>query len=361
MDPLGRRLSSRARWIVALASMAAVGLFLTVIFLSSRPDYAMAPAPTESSRPTSGSVAEEPVTTSAPETAETRPPTPSVEPGVPSYTTRPVPPSSSAVQAPSSPPVTSAPPSSTGVPSAPALSTFVRECIHRPGGTPGDLSSWRMGQVNYPMTIELEVSKSAVYVAAVDVRDQPAPAAEVIPASSAVGTRIAVRCVLNARLSGDEVLTVDPDDWTTRQFNPVGILNWSWRVTADDTGDHDLVLALQPAVIAEDTGEVIAIGDKSRETSTFTTRVRVNGSVPQQLGSWWKQNWPAISLVGGGAGGVILASILWGRKSLVGIRDLLKAWRGFKAPELDPPVVSEKDEGDNKKRKGRKGKIIKKN
>ncbi|MEV4051174.1 hypothetical protein AB0J55_08280 [Amycolatopsis sp. NPDC049688] len=279
-------------------------LFLITIFWSSPRGYEGAPPTVGSPRPTS----EEP--TASLDTRDPITPPRSPDPGVPQ-----------------SPP-----------PADPALATFVKECIHKPGGAPGDASAWRTGQVDYPKTLELKVGTSGVYVAAVDVRDQPAPPTEVIPAPSAVGTRIAVRCVLNARLSGDGTLTVDPDDWTARQFNPVGVLNWSWRVTADETGDHDLVLALQPAVIAEDSGEVIAIGDKSRETSTFITKVSVSGSVPQQLGTWWKQNWPAISLVGGGIAGVILASILWGRKVVVGIRDLLKA----RAPDTGQPCREEK-------------------
>ncbi|MEQ0559705.1 hypothetical protein ABJI51_11525 [Amycolatopsis sp. NEAU-NG30] len=205
-------------------------------------------------------------------------------------------------------------------PATSAIARFIDDCVH---GPPGD-APWRLGQIDYPETLPLELGVSAVYVAAVDIRDVPLPPAKVVPGPSPTGTQIAVQCVLSARVVGDDAVTVEPAEWTARQFNPVGVANWSWRVTAREPGNHQLQLELEPAVVTGPAGRLLAVG--SLDTSTFVTQVDVHASTPKQVEHWWKDNWPAITLVAGAAAGAVLAAVKWGSK-------LAGALRGFKTPQ----------------------------
>ncbi|MEV6641089.1 hypothetical protein [Amycolatopsis sp. NPDC051371] len=199
--------------------------------------------------------------------------------------------------------------------------------------------------------MSLELGVSSVYLAAVDINNAPLPASEIIPAPDATSTRIAVQCVLSARLVGDDTVDVTPEEWDARRFNPAGILNWAWRVTGKEPGNYQLQLELRPAVVTANTGDIIAIADPSQQTTTFVTQAEVRGSWPQNLGHWWNDNWPAIVLVIGGVAGAVIAGIKWGSKVIIASHSFRAAWRGNQ-----PQDKTEQDEAEQSDRPATKRK-----
>ncbi|MFB9297653.1 hypothetical protein [Kibdelosporangium philippinense] len=187
------------------------------------------------------------------------------------------------------------------------------------------VEKWKLGQVVYPKTFAMELGVSAVYVAAVDIRDIPAPPSQLVSAPEVRSEAIAVKCVLSARIVVDPSMQVDNPNWVSRQFNPVGSLNWSWHVSATQPGSRELRLELQPAVV-DRSGLQLATGS-AWETSTFVTKVEVNASAPQRFGQWWSDNWPVLLLVAGGIGAAVLGFVKWTGRLGKEVRSARKSWR----------------------------------
>nr|WP_157529326.1 hypothetical protein [Kibdelosporangium sp. MJ126-NF4]CEL22873.1 hypothetical protein [Kibdelosporangium sp. MJ126-NF4]CTQ90013.1 hypothetical protein [Kibdelosporangium sp. MJ126-NF4] len=252
-----------------------------------------------------------------------RPPASQLQPGTSTVTISeaPVTPPRTSTAAPpvptSPPPVTSPPRSENPVADPPTLAEFVANCER-------DSTQWKRGQVDYPARLDVELGVTAVYVAAVDIRDTPVPPSQLVSAPDVKGEAIDVQCVLSARIVPDPSITVDDPGWITRRFNPVGALNWSWRVTAAEAGSRQLQLQLQPAVIVD--GNPLP-GGRPMDTSTFVTRVEVRSSVPQRFGQWWSANWPVLLLVAGGIGAAVLGFVKWGGRLGKAWQSARKAWR----------------------------------
>ena len=212
-------------------------------------------------------------------------------------------------------------------PTAADLEAFLADCER-------GVRDWRAAQVDYPTELVVEVGETVPYVAAVDARDTPAAPGRAIPGPSATGEAAFVRCEVAARLTpvGD-ALTVDADDWVLRRFTPVGLIRWTWAVTAAEGGDHDLQLELQPAVRAED-GSVL-ISDTSMDVSSFLTRARVSEDPIDRVGNWWTDHWGTLALVGAGIGAAVLGLIRYGGELAGTSRRTAAAWRGRSPPDRD--------------------------
>lgn len=184
--------------------------------------------------------------------------------------------------------------------------------------------TWRAGQVDYPRSLPVSMGGSASYVAAVDVRDEPLPAEEVIPGADPFGEPVAVKCVLAARLTtvGDS-LEVDEQEWIFRSFTPTGVVNWSWSVTARAPGDHDLRLEIEPAVALDDLHRF----GSSPNTTTFVTRVSVDATWLQRAGEWWKGNWDVVALIAAAVGAALVGVVKWGGELGTTFREALAKWR----------------------------------
>ena len=192
---------------------------------------------------------------------------------------------------------------------------------------------WRSAQFTYPETLRLVAGTPSAYLATVDVRDIPLPAEQLVPGTDSQSASIAVRCVVSARIVADQSIVVDPPEWTPRHLNAAGIMNWSWSITANTTGHHDLRLELQPAVAASSDSEVVFAGGSPEQTLTFLTNAAVGDPPssprpqPRTVWQWVGDNWPAITTVIGGVAVAVLASVKWLSDLGPALRQLRKAWR----------------------------------
>ncbi len=219
---------------------------------------------------------------------------------------------------------------------SPALNEFIGDCRN-------GVDAWKAAQVDYPKTVALEKGVPGIYVAAIDVRDVPLPPAQVIPGRDPQSAAIAVQCLLSARLVGDGSMTVDPPEWVAREFNPAGILNWSWSVTAGAPGSRSLRLELQPAIVTGKAGLIAIPGGASQQTLTYVTVADVSAppAPPAEPRGFWQgvaDSWKVISAVGAGAAAAVLGAVVWLRKLGVEVHGLRKAWQPPKpAADEDPP------------------------
>ncbi|MGW4522628.1 hypothetical protein [Amycolatopsis sp. NPDC004378] len=220
------------------------------------------------------------------------------------------------------------------------LQEFVEECRL-------SAEHWRIAQIDYPQKLDLEKSVPGVYLAAVDVRDHPLPPEQVIPGLDLMGSSLDVKCVLSARLVGDDSMSVDPPAWTSRSFNPAGLLNWSWSVTGNTAGSRRLRLELQPAVVGAESASGATAGDGAAQTLTYLSVVEVSepslsatAAEPASPGpaasagsgaaaSGWDvgETGKKIIWLAGGLGVVVLAVLGWLAKVGRGVRGVRKAWR----------------------------------
>lgn len=232
----------------------------------------------------------EPATSSAVPT--TRPPQPA-DSGPPIVGG--APPGMTESAAPSVPPRTQGPaptssPTQTGG-SAPGqtsdFATFQQDCEK-------GVAAWRIGQVDYPRSLSIQVRQAADYNAAVDLRDNPLPPDQVIDSGDPASEPVAVRCLLAARLVpvGEyiKVNGASAVEWAPRQFTPSGVMEWRWSVTAEKPVDQQLRLVLVPAVLVEGTTYVSG----SDSEASLLTRVMVEATLIDRISYWFETQWPLL-------------------------------------------------------------------
>ncbi len=180
------------------------------------------------------------------------------------------------------------------------------------------LSDWREGRVTYPKQLTIPLGESVNYEAAVDIRDNPLPADQVIDAEGgSTGTaQIFVRCRLAARLTPlSDSLEVSVDSeaegngWITQEFTPSGVVEWSWSVTANEPTDATLRLDLRPSLQVNELPSY-----SSANQVSFTTDITVEASFLQRTWFWIQTQWPLVLGVVTPIGAAILALLGWARK-----------------------------------------------
>jgi hypothetical protein len=233
------------------------------------------------------------------------------------------------------------------------LAAFVRECEQR-----ADPATWRLGQVDYPRTMSLEVGREDTYSVAVDVRATPAPPDDVIDAADPTSEPVQVQCVLSARLIpvGDHI-AVSADDqhnvidgWSYQRFTPAGIVEWAWTVTADAPAPGRLRLVLRPAVVVSEVMTARVVSEQPYET-----RVEVEASVLAEAAYWFETEFPFLKALAITLGGALLGALAW----FGGVRTKWRELRARPAAEpagrpRAPPSPQRRTQG-KKGRKGRKG------
>ncbi|WP_410593222.1 hypothetical protein [Amycolatopsis sp. lyj-23] len=190
------------------------------------------------------------------------------------------------------------------------------------------VNDWRAAQVDYAGTLDLVKDVPGVYVAAIDVNNLPLPPDKVIPGSDPRTAPIGVQCVISARVIGDESMTVSPLEWAPRAFNPAGVMNWSWQVTARAPGSRRLQLQLQPAVATDGAAPRIIIGGAPLQTLTYVTQVVVAEPPPPErgFGEVISDNWAAFSAAVAAIGAAVLSLVRWGGRLGTELRRLSTAW-----------------------------------
>lgn len=200
---------------------------------------------------------------------------------------------------------------------APAIGNAEKACSEGAQG-------WRTGEAKYPPTMIIKINGSASYNFAVGIEGGQLVPDQVLPPGTYSNTPVDVKCVLAANLqSGDDGLAVAGGDWQVRQFTPTGVVQWTWSVTANKPGSHDLRVQLQPAVVLNANQYGVPVGGGT-EISTFVTKVDVNTPFPQSFYLWWGANWPNIVTISSAIG-----------VTLLGLRTFYK--------KLRAPDVKEKD------------------
>ena len=201
-------------------------------------------------------------------------------------------------------------PSQTVSPSEPgSFLTFQRDCERGAG-------RWRPGQVDYPDRLSVQLGRGTTYNAAVDVRDEPLPADDVVenPGSS-TSELVAVQCVLGARLVAvDEGIEVAPSpegEWSYREFTPSGVVEWAWSVTAATPQEHQLRLDLRPAVRMAGLPSVF-----DTQVSSFTTEVDVGATRLEGASFWFSTQWPLLVGICAVLAAAVLAVAAFGRRLL---------------------------------------------
>jgi hypothetical protein len=197
---------------------------------------------------------------------------------------------------------------------------------------------WMAGQLSYPKDVRLDVGETKSYVAVVDIRENPAPSDEVLPVQGGESTPVAVQCALAARLSpqGDG-LRVDEPDWVLRTPTPAGVVNWSWSVTGLKPKGHDLKLELQPAV--KIANGLLMVRNTEPMVSSYVTTVNVEGTVIEDFGQWWNENWPILAAIAGATAAGVLALVKWGGDLGQSLIEALGKWRA--APGESPSLEKE--------------------
>ncbi|WIX86198.1 hypothetical protein [Amycolatopsis sp. DG1A-15b] len=228
-----------------------------------------------------------------------------------------------------------------------ALSDFAAACEE-------GVNNWKAAQVDYPGTLDLVKDVPGVYVAAVDVNDVPLPPDKVISGTEPRTAPIGVQCVISARIVGDESMTVNPPEWAPRAFNPAGVLNWSWQVTARAAGSRGLQLQLQPAVATGGANPTVILGGAQLQTLTYVTRVVVSEPPQPERGflETFSDHWAVFSAAIAAIGATVLSLVKWGGQLGSEFRRLWTAW-GRKEPAETSPTTPEpaKKKGKNPKKK----------
>ncbi|WP_370965331.1 hypothetical protein [Amycolatopsis sp. cg9] len=212
------------------------------------------------------------------------------------------------------------------------LSKFVAECEQ-------GVSNWKSAQVDYPATVALEKRVAGVYVAAVDVGDQPLPPDKVIPGTDPTSAQIGVQCLLSARLVGDDTTHVYPPEWVPSLFNPAGVLNWSWTVTGTASGNRQLRLQLQPAVAESGNRPYVVAGGSPQRTLTYVSQLDVHEPA-QTFFEAVAENWGIVSAVLVAVGAAVVGVVKWGGDLGDELRRFRASWRHGKSDAIEPQTTS---------------------
>lgn len=199
-------------------------------------------------------------------------------------------------------------------PGGSAVQRFLEQCER-------GVAQWSdQGQVDFPEVLRLELNRAGRYAAAVDVRDRPAPAGELVPGGKS--DEIRVKCIVGARLVSldeDIVRITVPDTagdggWVYREFTPTGLLQWSWSVTATRPHDSEVTLELRPSIRRDGDGTIVA---NAEETTQQRTRVEVSAGMLQRTGSWVDENQGYVALLAVALG----SALVWVLRSIADVRE----------------------------------------
>jgi hypothetical protein len=206
--------------------------------------------------------------------------------------------------------------------------------------------------LQYPESIKISLNKTEIYGAAIGITGSPPDPGEAVPSGTPTQTGISIQCFVTAELlaPSDGSLRVDEIGNTDRSFAPDGKVDWSWPVTALQSGHHDLRLVLRAAV---QNGPDNLRGDPTTQTVTRITDVDVDSTFMQDVQYWWETNWKTIVAILGAIGGGILAFIVWAG-SLAEALAKLKATLKPSFARGDKPVVRSSEHGQEKPGKSSK-------
>ena len=191
---------------------------------------------------------------------------------------------------------------------SPSVKEFQHDCE-------AGINQWRTAQLNYPQQLTTTVNGSATYNAAVDIRDFPLPADEVIEVTElSSSVHIEVKCTIGAQLRPvGEHITIDGEQsgqWLSQDFTPLGIVEWSWSVTTSKPVNQELILSVRPAIAASG-GSVDGTFYADNNVASFTTQVTVNATLLERISYWFETQWLLLVGVAAALGGAILTLKKW--------------------------------------------------
>jgi hypothetical protein len=198
------------------------------------------------------------------------------------------------------------------------LSAFADECQESLQGV-----TRRPGQLDYPATMTVSLGKAAVYNAAIDVRDAPAPPEKMIDAEDPAAESVLVKCGVSAKLAavdgGIEVAAstdeTSVDGWYYRSFGPTGVVEWSWAVTARTPDDHTLQLTVRPSLSVS--GQVAYSGQ-----TDVTTKVTTTATWIEKLANWFDTQFSLLKAIGVALGAAIIGFLVFSQQVRDRIRGL---------------------------------------
>jgi hypothetical protein len=178
--------------------------------------------------------------------------------------------------------------------------------------------------LTYPKSLDIDVNDSQAYVAVLDLSGEGSP--ELIPNGAPTGTAIAVQCEVTAQLivPPDGSLRITDSGDNSRKLAPTGRAQWSWSVTALKPGNHDLQLAIQPALVVDRT---VYQSDPSTQRLTFVTDVNGHASFWQSVGFWASDNWPPILAVATAVGAATVGLVKWAGSMGEALGNAKQGWR----------------------------------
>jgi len=217
--------------------------------------------------------------------------------------------------------------------------------------------------------LDVPIGDSVEYMVVADAASQPAPATAVIPGKDVRSDSATVQCTLGARLTSvDKSVGVYSDssqgDWTVQQFNPGGKLYWSWTISSQHAGDHQLRLELRPvaAVVQPalngNAGDVytgtatstfqqistVHVLPLAQPTAVATTATSSPAPVPaekpkgdfiQRLADWIQEHKGPLAVIGAFIVAVVIATLTAIREVRKKFREVFRK-RGRRSPGAKP-------------------------
>jgi hypothetical protein len=228
---------------------------------------------------------------------------------------------------------------------------------------------WRDVKIDWPQALDVPIGDSVEYMVVADAASQPAPATAVIPGKDVRSDSATVQCTLGARLTSvDKSVGVYSDssqgDWTVQQFNPGGKLYWSWTISSQHAGDHQLRLELRPvaAVVQPalngNAGDVytgtatstfqqistVHVLPLAQPTAVATTATSSPAPVPaekpkgdfiQRLADWIQEHKGPLAVIGAFIVAVVIATLTAIREVRKKFREVFRK-RGRRSPGAKP-------------------------
>lgn len=190
------------------------------------------------------------------------------------------------------------------VPSKPDVDQFLDECNNK-------IAAWKHdAKITWPGSLDIEVEKSAVFIASIDLSG----ATSELPSGTAKDSALSVQCQATATLKAPDSgeLKVDANDGSsnTRSFVPTSKVQWAWSVTAVKPGTHYLQLVIQPALIMG-SRSVDATSNPSMQQVVYVSRINAIASPTQVVSFWVKDSWPSILSIGAVLGAATVGVVKW--------------------------------------------------